>query len=174
MVYNKDLKKYSVLYKKYPELGWIEKYALSEQGHIVTELTGLLGCLKGLDFFWTYEANIDLYTTFITAGIPVISIIRLQNESKHTVVIVGFDQSECLLFVHDPLGNYHTDYSDYNGAKIPFTYELFQNIGIGNPLSLFCIATPQSRSQCIHFLQKIKHFYFTTEEVIESLQLPLS
>lgn len=158
-------KLYRVLHRKYPEFTWVEKYVLANQSHIVSELTGLYMGLKGQDFFWSYEADIELYTRFLLMEVPVISMIRLKSGTKHVVCVVGFSYHKLELYVNDPLGNYHTDYQEHNGAGVPFSYRLFQEIAVGNPLRLFCFASPKLRQKCRDLLRGRAHFEFTTEEV---------
>ena len=119
---------YSILIQKYPDYYWVEKYVLADKVSLVPEICCLYICYERLltdkiafDALWTYTANANLCTSLIElTQTPVITIIRLNNGTKHLVMIVGYEEENHLFFIHDPLGDYHTNYHDSYGANIPF------------------------------------------------------
>jgi hypothetical protein len=165
---------FNVLITKYPEYYWCEKYIMANKCTMVPELGCIFNSLsissslnQGMDAIWSKNVKASFCASLLKAlNKPLTTMIRQKNGTQHIILIVGYDEEEQQLIVHDSLGNYHTDYTNPYGAYIPFTFEEIEQIGIGNPMSFFCVSPAKERTKVIRMLCDIDYYEITAEELL--------
>ncbi|WP_078125187.1 C39 family peptidase [Leptospira alexanderi] len=132
---------YKKLVSKYPEYRWTKKYIDLGYAHVNSQI-GLIAAtdLAELTYrrkfysFWSYSVSVDQCKQIISLNIPIITKIKIKTGIWHCVTIVGFNDESQKFIVHDPLGDYFSNYRIYYGANVEFPFDHFQKINSGNPI----------------------------------------
>lgn len=133
-LYNKLIKKYKNEFK------WIEKYLDTNQIHAINEL----GMVAHAEYYristvWYYDLTIEDCQKILSNGVPISTIIYLKNGFKHSLVIIGCNIQEEYFIVHDPLGDYFSNYLIWYGAYVEFPFKKFLEISAGKPIMAFLL-----------------------------------
>ncbi|MBP8083337.1 MAG: hypothetical protein KAZ87_09075 [Spirochaetes bacterium] len=159
--YNKQIY-YDLLINKYPEFVWCEKYIDEKDSFIVPDEIRIIGTAKRTSFsaVWTYNGNIDQLKKLIMVT-PVLTTIYIGKKRKmHSVLVIGFNEKESKIIIHDPLGDVNSNYKIWYGGFVKLSIDKYESISCGHPFTFIIWSPKKITKSIIRIVDNVKYYTY--------------